>query len=132
MGRIGLRTLGATLVFKLPKNPVSISGERVAKKPVGDFGVIGQQKFFNFAAPEEEVFTISLETPPGEDDKKQKDRSGEWPLLDFNEDGSNSTFDRSFRSLDLNATWEAGTGIRVVAEFWVFVQSTIQNTLQKN
>jgi len=81
---------------------------RVAKKPVGDFGVIGQQKFFNFAAPEEEVFTISLETPPGEDDKKQKDRSGEWPLLDINEDGSNSTFDRSFRSLDLNATWEAG------------------------
>jgi len=83
--------------------------KRASRKPSGNFGVIGQQKFSNFLAPEEEVFTISLETPPGEEDKKQRDRdrSGEWPLLET-DDERNSTFDRSFRSLDLSATWEAG------------------------
>ena len=57
-------------------------------------GVIGEPITNDPAGPEEEVFTISLETPPK---STELDRSHDWPLLEssFADDDLNSTFDRT-------------------------------------
>jgi len=64
-----------------------------------DVGVIGDPAITGYAGPEEEMFTISLETPPKESEDEWN-QTGDWPLLEssFADDDKNSTSEfSSFR-----------------------------------
>jgi len=81
--------------IKKQSTMVELNGNEFPR-PNKDVGVIGDPVNSGYVGPEEEVFTISLETPPKEKDA-DRDKTGEWPLLEssFADDELNSTSDYS-------------------------------------
>jgi len=81
----------------LKNQQVHLLGEKPHQRLRVYHGVIGQPAYHDQAGPEEEVFTISLETPPKD---PELDRSCDWPLLGSSQADQDSTIDRSFHLQD--------------------------------